>query len=150
MVKEKYRKGVFIVTYRKNKDKIEYLLLRRILHWKGWEFPKGGVEKFEFKKSAAKRELFEETGNRAIKIKKYPVSGKYRYHKLLPDRPGLIGQTYRLYSAEIKGKKMNLDKKEHSGYKWVSYEKALKLLTFVDKKRCLKIVNKDLLDSNEN
>lgn len=144
MKKGKYRKGVFIVTYRKDKENIEYLLLHRILHWKGWEFPKGGVERFETRTRTAKRELLEETGQKAINIKKYPIKGKYLYSKVLPDRPGMIGQTYRLFSAEIKNKKVSWDKKEHSGYKWVTYDKAKKLLTFQDKKKCLKIVNDDL------
>ena len=40
----KYRKIVFIVTYAKLKDKIYYLILKRKLHWKGWEFVKGGID----------------------------------------------------------------------------------------------------------
>ncbi|MDP2925481.1 MAG: NUDIX domain-containing protein [Nanoarchaeota archaeon] len=144
MKKGKYRKGVFIVTYRIVGDKIQYLLLYRKLHWKGWEFPKGGVERFETRKRTAKRELFEETGQHAISLKKYSIKGKYKYRKKFRDRPGLTGQTYRLFSARIKNKKIIFDKKEHSGYKWVSYKKALNLLSFNDKKRCLKIVNEDL------
>lgn len=144
MVKQKYRKGVFIVTYRKESDKIVYLLLKRKLHWKGWEFPKGGAEKKELLTKAARRELYEETGQHPIKIKSYPIHGKYKYSKVLPDRPGMIGQTYKLFSGEIKDKKIKFDKKEHSGYKWVSYKKAISLLTYNDKKRCLKIVNKNI------
>jgi 8-oxo-dGTP pyrophosphatase MutT (NUDIX family) len=144
MKKGKFRKGVFIVTYRKEKDKIFYLLLHRKLHWIGWEFPKGGVERFETRKITAKRELYEETGQHAIKINKYKEKGKYLYSKVLSDRPGMIGQTYRLFSAEIKNKKVSIDKKEHSGYRWVDYKQARSLLTFKDKKRCLKIVNDSL------
>ena len=43
-MKEKYRPGIFIVTYRKNKGVIEYIILKRKMHWSGWEFPKGGLE----------------------------------------------------------------------------------------------------------
>ena len=56
---KKYRKAVFIVTYLKTKKGIKYLILKRKLHWVGWEFPKGGLEKKEKKiqgaKSASKR-----------------------------------------------------------------------------------------------
>ena len=60
---EKYRKAVFAVTYYITPEgKIEYLILKRKKHWKGWEFPKGKIEKFETKKAAARREVNEETG----------------------------------------------------------------------------------------
>jgi hypothetical protein len=44
MVKEKYRKAVFIVVYRRTKNifnkQNKLLILKRKLHWAGWEFPK--------------------------------------------------------------------------------------------------------------
>jgi len=140
-MKKRFRKGVFIVTYRKEKDKITYLLLKRKLHWIGWEFPKGGVEKFELRKRAVKRELKEETGQSSNNIKNFKIKGKYKYHKPLRDRPGFIGQSYKLYSAEIKNKKVIFDKREHSTYRWIPYKKALKQLTWQNQRKCLKIVN---------
>jgi len=144
-MKCKYRKGVFIVTYRKEKGKILYLLLKRKLHWKGWEFPKGGAENNESLKQTALREFEEETGQKTIHLKSYAVKGKYKYDKEYPDRKGFIGQTYQLFSAEIKNKPIKLDKKEHSGYKWLSFDKAFSILTFPDKKVCLNYVNKELV-----
>jgi len=49
MAKGKYRKAVFVLLYSKTKKWIEYLLLKRKLHWKGWEFPKGKIEPGEKK-----------------------------------------------------------------------------------------------------
>lgn len=141
---KKYRKAVFIVTYRKEKNKILYLLLKRKLHWKGWEFPKGGVGKFEFKKKAVKRELKEETGQTAIKIKSHKRKGKYKYDKEYKDRKGILGQTYKLYSAQIKNKKIKLDKKEHLDYKWLEFDKAWKILTWPNQKVCFNIVNNEI------
>ncbi|MEI7962151.1 MAG: NUDIX hydrolase, partial [archaeon] len=52
-------------------DGEKFLLLHRVLHWKGWEFPKGGVITGESSADALKRELLEETG-----IPKYQLIGK--------------------------------------------------------------------------
>ena len=141
----KYRKAVFVVVYRKTKtNEIEYLILKRKLHWKGWEFSKGGLENRETMKKAVAREVKEETGLKALNIKKYNKSGKYKYHKILKDRPGFIGQTYSLYSAEIKRSKVKMSKKEHSSYKWVDFDKAIKMLKWPNQKMCLMIVNSSL------
>jgi len=145
MKRRKYRKAVFVVAYARTKKGIEYLLLKRKLHWKGWEFPKGAINFLETKKRAVKRELKEETGLGPIKIKKFDYSGKYNYHKIFPDRPDIKGQTFILFSAEVKksGKsKIKLDKLEHSGYKWASFPRAVKMLKWPNQKKSLKIVNK--------
>ena len=144
---KKFRKGIFCVVYsrekEKDKEQIMYLLLRRKLHWKGWEFVKGKIEKSEKKSEAARRETMEETGLKIKgKIKRFKISGKYLYHKKLKDRPGVIGQTYTLFSAEvIKSNRIKLDKKEHSSWKWISYKEAVKTLKWPNQEKCLKIVD---------
>jgi 8-oxo-dGTP pyrophosphatase MutT (NUDIX family) len=146
MLKKKYRKAVFVVVYRKNKGKPEYLLLKRKLHWKGWEFCKGGADSGESLKKTAIREVKEESGLRAKNIKKHNKSGKYRYEKELADRPGIIGQKYVLFSAEVGMEKVKLDKKhkEHSSHKWMSFEKAVNKLKWPNQKACLRLVHKSL------
>jgi len=138
---EKYRKTVFIATYAKSENRIFYLVLKRKRNWSGWEFPKGGLEEKENPFEAVKRELKEETGAKAIKIKKFNVHGKYKYKNKIPERKGIVGQSYSLYSAEIKKQEIIFDKHEHSGYKWLPFWKAVKQLTFRDQKVCLKKVN---------
>lgn len=145
MKRGKYRKGVFIVIYRKVNDEIKYLILKRKLHWKGWEFPKGGCKKAETGKKCVAREVKEETGQKPMKIQKQNKSGKYKYSRKLSDREGAIGQTYALYSVEIKSKKIRFDKTEHSGYKWVSFNQANKMLKWPNQKACLRIVDKSLI-----
>ncbi len=147
MVKEKYRKAVFIVVYRKTRsifgnEKIKYLLLKRKKHWIGWEFPKGGIDGKETAIEAVKREIFEECGQKGFNLKKYNFSGKYKYPRRLIDRPGFIGQTFKLFSAEVKNKKCKIDSREHSTYKWESYEKAIKMVSFNNQKKSLEIVNR--------
>lgn len=141
MKKQKFRKAVFIVTYKITNGKPEYLILRRKLHWKGWEFPKGGINRFETKRMAVKREIKEETGLKALKIKKFKEKGNFKYDKILPDRPNVIGQTYSLFAVEVEREKIKLDKLEHSSYKWLPFQKALKKLTWPNQKKCLKKVN---------
>ncbi len=138
-----YRKAVFIVVYRKEKDKLLYLLLKRKLHWKGWEFPKGGLENKENEKKAVLRELKEETGQISINILKHKHKGSYRYKKKLKDRK-YKGQTYNLYSAEIKSKKVKIDRKEHSAYIWLDFNKAVKRLRWSNQKKCLRIINREI------
>ena len=79
----KYRKSVFVVVYSKTKKGVEYLILKRKLHWIGWEFPKGGIKKFESKKRAVRREIKEETGLNPSKISRFNFSGKFNYDKKL-------------------------------------------------------------------
>jgi len=148
-MKPKLRKGVFIVVYAKEKEKIYYLLLRRKLHWKGWEFPKGGLEARENIKKTIRREVQEETGQKIIKgtIKNHKFSGAYKYNKTLRDRMGFNGQTFKLYSVEIEKSKKNkvkIDKNEHSKAKWLKFNKAMKKLTWPNQRKALRIVNKFL------
>lgn len=138
----KIRKAVFIVTYARIDGKIKYLILKRKLHWKGWEFPKGGVRGLEFRRLAVRRELKEETGLVPLKINSFREKGAYRYDKKYADRKGFDGQDYKLYSAEVTfSKKIRIDKPEHSAFKWVGFEEAIKKLTWANQIKCLKIVN---------
>jgi 8-oxo-dGTP pyrophosphatase MutT (NUDIX family) len=142
---KKYRPAVFVVAYKRRGKKIEYLVLKRILHWKGWEFPKGGIEPKETKKQTVFRELKEETHLVPIKITKFNKSGRYSYSENAKRaRPGFHGQTYSLYAAEVKKGKVKYDKKEHDGHKWLSFSQALKKLTWPNQRNCLRIVNRFL------
>ena len=90
---------------------------------------------------AAKRECFEETGQKPEKVISFSFHGKYNYHKPLEDRPGLHGQTFKLFACELKSKKIKLDKKEHSTFRWLEFDKAVNLLTWPNQKTSLKIIN---------
>lgn len=125
-----------------------YLIQKRKKHWKGWEFPKGGIERFETKRQAVKRELKEETGLNPLKIKNHHLKGKWDYQEELNDRPGIKGQTWHLFSVEVKKSKLGLDRREHYTQKWVSYSQAIKSLTHKNQKECLKIVNRWLKEKN--
>ena len=136
----KYRKSVFVVVYRRTPKGIRYLLLKRKLHWSGWEFPKGGINPKEKMQDAMKRELKEETGQFPLNIQKYNFFGKYKYDKKVLGRK-FIGQIFSLYSAEVKNTEVILDKREHSNYLWAPYSEAHKKLTYENQKKCLEVVN---------
>ena len=110
---EKYRKGVFLVVYAKNKkNNFEYLILRRHLHWAGWEFPKGGLKGKENILKAVLREFKEETGLTALNSKNFNLSGKYKFGREIEKREGMVGQTYEcLYAIEAEKGKVKFDKK---------------------------------------
>lgn len=140
----KYRKAIFAVVYSVNGKKVKYLILKRKLHWNGWEFVKGARKRFETRKSAVKREVFEETGLEVEKsdIKKMNFKGKYSYSKVLRDRPGFDGQSFSLYAVRVGKKGVKISKKEHSDHKWVDFEKGLKMLRWANQKKSLKLVDK--------
>ena len=135
-----YRKTVFIVVYRFVHKQRRYLILKRKLHWRGYEFPKGGIEDGEIELDAVKREVKEETGLKIKKIINHNIGGKYDYTKNLLDRKGIHGQTYSLYSVEVADGEVVIDKHEHSGFQWLNYVDAIKTLSYSDQKECLKLV----------
>lgn len=142
---EQYRKSVFIVVYTREDNQIKYLVLKRKLHWKGWEFPKEGIEKNEKEEDAVRRGVREETGlNIKGQIKKLDMYGKYNYKKRYNDRPGFIGQSFSLYAVEVSRGKVKLDEHEHSTHEWLDFNDAIKRLTWKNQQRCLENVNSSL------
>ncbi|MBS3090778.1 NUDIX domain-containing protein [Candidatus Pacearchaeota archaeon] len=136
-IKNKYRKGVFCILY--HGEKPEFLLLHRKLHWNGWELCKGKRKNGESAEETAKREIKEETGQKADKIINLHHSGRYDYGKKFQKKVGFRGQTYVLFIAGLKSKKIRIDKMEHDRFVWTDYSTALKLLEYPNQRKCLKI-----------
>ena len=146
-MKLSYRKAVFAVTYRISPitQQIEYLVLHRKSHWTGWEFPKGGIDAGESLWQTTKREV-KESGLKPLNVRKYNYKGKYKYPHGFPDRQGIIGQSYVLFSAEVEyGKRVKIDNHEHSEYIWLDFDKAIRKLKHDSQKKALAIVNKSLI-----
>ena len=135
-----YRNCVFCVVYADS----QFLLLHRKLNWKGWEFCKGGIRKNETPEQAVKREIREETHLKLLEIKKFNIKGKFLYDKKAQKQKGYKGASYILFSALVKKGKPKISKIEHDSYKWCAFRQALKLLTWPNQKKCLKIVKKSL------
>lgn len=129
------RKLVAAVVY--NKDK--YLILRRKLNWKGWEFVKGEVSKETFR-HAVLREVKEELGlgNVGV-ICKLPAEIIYHHDDIRGHRTSMqVG-----YLIEFISGKIRLSP-EHSGYRWADHKKAHKMLTHMTHKTFLRLANEYL------
>lgn len=120
--------------------KTEFFYL--LLHYRArhWDLPKGHIEKGEKPEDAAKREIEEETGIKEIEF----VSGFKETIKYFYKRDGKnFFKIVVFFLAETKMKKVKISY-EHRGFKWLSYEKALKQLTFKNAKDVLKKANRFL------
>lgn len=132
------RKSIGAVIFRKEKNKIYYLLL----HYPAghWDFPKGHLKKGETEKETALREIKEETGleeiefipNFSEKIT-YFFRDKYNHKKKSP----LIFKEVIFYLTQSKEKNIKISF-EHLGYEWLPFEEAIKKITFKNSKRVLK------------
>ena len=125
------------VIFQGEKGKIFYLLLH---YPKGvrrpdpyWDFPKGHLEGKENALDAARRESEEETGLKdLIFIEGFQETIKY----FLKFEGKNILKFVTFYLAKTKTKDVIISK-EHIGFKWLPYEKALEQLTFKNAKEIL-------------
>lgn len=126
------RKLVAAVLYHKDR----YLILKRKLNWKGWEFVKGEVGRETFKK-AVLREIKEELGLRNVRIVcKLPAEVIYHHEDIRGHRISMQAG----FLVEYLGGRIKISF-EHSSYRWVDYRKAHKMLTHMTHKTFLKLAN---------
>ena len=128
-------KSAGAVIFRKENDKIHYLLL----HYQSghWDFPKGNIEKEEKPEETVKREIKEETGIGEIGlIPGFKETIKY-FYKLKGKN---IFKIVVFYLAQTQTKKVKISW-EHIGYKWLPYQEAIAQLTFKNAKEILKKTN---------
>lgn len=99
---------VYVIVKRKDR----FLLLHRTEDVNVWEFPGGSIEFGESPENAAKRELLEETGIKARKIKLFDVSSA-----VYPDKKTM--QICIFFFTEV-GKKVSVLLTEHKEHRWVT------------------------------
>jgi len=125
------------VVFRKNGE-VEYLLL----HYEAghWDFVKGQVEPNESEKDTVMRELEEETGlTKAKFVEDFREEINYFFR-----RGGkTIYKEVAYFLIQAQNRKVELSY-EHVEYEWLSYEKAMKKLTFKNSKDVLKKAHKFL------
>jgi 8-oxo-dGTP pyrophosphatase MutT (NUDIX family) len=126
------------IIFRRNDKSIEYLLLKRLPQKNGfWQPVTGGVEEGETRKEALRREIMEETGAKNIvKV----IEGLYYFEFSDPN----LNQEY-VYGVEVSSsEEIVLDPKEHSEYRWCSFQDALRLLHWKENKAALRKLNMTL------
>jgi bis(5'-nucleosidyl)-tetraphosphatase len=128
-MKNIYSAGV--VTYIKEGDTIEYLLLKYL--GGHWDFPKGKLEAGENKFQAAVRELAEETGLTAEIYPGFESSYAYAF-KDKARQP--VSKTVYFFVGKANQRAVKLSE-EHKQYKWLDYEQALYLLSYENAKGVL-------------
>ena len=133
------RKGVVAIIFKKEKGKVKFLLLKRKKNWKGWELMKGGCKNGESELMCLRREVKEETGISKFITKITNSYDLFGYpQEMIKDGVRYKKSKHRLFLIEVFSDKVEFDKEEHSGFKWVDFEKASKMLTWKDQKALLK------------
>ncbi|MEM4266658.1 MAG: NUDIX domain-containing protein [Candidatus Nanoarchaeia archaeon] len=126
-------KKVQAVIYDIKKGVPYFLILHRVLHWRGWELHKGTIENNDSYKKTLRREIFEETGLKNVRIVK-PLGISFYFNR----RKSKVVEVF-LVKASMR-QKINVSRnpdREHDGYLWADRETALKKLTYSNAKKII-------------
>ncbi len=131
----KKEKSAGAIIFKKEGKSKKFLLLHyEEVHW---DFPKGHVEKNETELETAKREIEEETGLNELEfLKKFHETISYYYK-----RGGKIYHKEVVFFLAETGESAIKISKEHVGFEWLEFGKALEKLTFKNAKELLKKAN---------
>lgn len=149
-----FEKSVGGVVFREENGVRLFLLL----HYEAghWDFPKGHVEKGESETDTLKREIKEETGIAEMNIIpgfKKKISYFYKAAKGEMERrkkeglPLNVIKNVVYYIVETKTAGIDISF-EHTGFEWLSHDKALKRITYKSSKDVLREANNFLLNSS--
>jgi 8-oxo-dGTP pyrophosphatase MutT (NUDIX family) len=144
-------KSAGAIIFRKSDDNIYYLLLHYAPSEPGkhghWGLAKGHVEGNESDEETARREIFEETGLKDVKIiPGFKETEKYFFRKVY----GLEGAARKkapwvfkmviFFVAETEIEEIKISD-EHTGFLWLPFDEAIKKISFKNSKKLLKKAN---------
>ena len=132
-------KSVGVVLYCNFPRSLKFLILK---HKKGhWSFAKGHKDKGETAFETAKRELHEEAGIDDVEFisKRILLNEEYTFVNKSKD---IVKKEVRYFIARSKSKKVKIDNREITGYKWCTLNAAEKVITFRQSRKTLKKANK--------
>lgn len=142
-----YEKSAGAVIFKILRGKPQYLLLQHSKEY--WNFPKGIVERGEDEIEAARREVVEETGlSNLTLMPKFRVRDHYLFRRKAERQGHVSGWTVKdvfFYLARARGNRVRISS-EHSGYAWLSYEDAMKLLKYKGIRNVLMRANRYLVN----
>ena len=126
------------ILFKKISGRLHYLLLKRTLEKEGfWQPVTGGLEEGETKVEALEREVLEETGIENIAR----IIDDVHYFEY--SDPYFIKEY--VFGVEVHpNEKIVIDGKEHSQFKWCSFQEALELLKWDENKKALSRLNEIL------
>jgi len=125
-------KSAGVIVFRQENKERKYLLL----HYEEghWDIVKGKMEKNETEIATLTREASEEAGLGDLEI----IDGfKEKINYFFKRNNELVSKEVVFYLAKTLQKEIRLSP-EHIGYKWVSYEHAIKQMTYNNAKEVLK------------
>lgn len=129
--------------FRKNKDGIEFLLLKRAENqiYPGiWQMVSGKIEAEEKAYESAARELKEETGLTPLKIWVAP-----KVNSFYSDQSDTICLVP-VFAIQVDKKSEVKLSKEHTEFKWVKSKKAKKMLAWEGQRRALELIEEYFLN----
>ena len=140
-----YRKGVGMMVFN---DKKKIFVGKRIDNQKAWQMPQGGIDNNENCETAARRELYEETGIQSIRIIQ---KSKKEYTYDLPEhllgkiwKGKYMGQKQNWFLIKFLGpdSEINLNQKypEFNEWKWVDINELPRLIVPFKKKLYLSVI----------
>ena len=140
-MKKRTIKKVRAIIYDIKNGRPYFLILHRILRWRGWEFLKETIERGEILRKAVLRGIREET-----KLKKFRIIKRLDKQ----EKWQALGRNYFIVNTFLV--KANMNEKislkqeivENNRYQWVDKKTALKRLTWPKTRKIFKNINDEL------
>jgi bis(5'-nucleosidyl)-tetraphosphatase len=139
-----FEKSIGAVIFRKEDDKIYYLLLDYGNNY--WSFAKGHIDKGETEEETMRREVMEETGITDLEIIPgfykgtryfYQAQGEEKSRRKKEGRKSMIMKQVKYFLVQTNAKEVKISH-EHQDFEWLPYEEAIIKITYQNSKKVLK------------